>query len=99
MLRPQDDDSDQSEEESSDSEESTDEEGSDDVLSGLQEKTEHVLEEMRTASRGTRAYNARLQQLHEALLDELMGHPDGWLFEKLPKKSEVSVNRQQRASA
>lgn len=60
------------------------------MLSGLQERTERVLEEFRSASRGTRAQNARLQQLHEALLDELMAHPDGWFFEKLPKKSEVS---------
>ena len=90
LYRPQADDSDRSEEETSDSEESTDEEGSNDALPGLQERTERVLEELRSASRGTRAQNARLQQLHEALLDELMGHPDGWFFEKLPKKSEVS---------
>lgn len=55
----------------------------------LQLKTETVLEELGASSGGTRAYNSKVKQLHECLLDELLEHKDGFILEKLPKKAEA----------
>ena len=79
---------DSDESESSEAENSEEEEES--ALLLLQLKTEGVLEDLHTSSAGTRAHNSKVKQLHESLLDELLEHEDGFILQKLPKKTEVS---------
>ena len=79
-------------EDGSSEEEILSESGSDsvDVPIELMEETERVRDQLRSAQSGSRAFLSKVGHLQEALLTELISHPDGWMFEALPKKSQVS---------